>query len=443
MDASTIHHAVLFFDKNKIVKEMLWSEFEAVLDNVVGLPQFENRRMQAVFTKINAQLQVTACVFFLIGFGDGGQADPTWNMPLQQLADAAGKGPDLGTGAIRLACKSQCPAAWHQQSMWDPDLDAKPNHFDAIRDAVKRNRLALVYVEPSAAAPTLGRAATGVGMAAAVNPADIEALRQQIQQEERERAEGAIKQAKLRLATLANQHKQEIEDLHRGYLRDMRDDHKELLALREALKQAEARTQKLEQAVAEHTRALETARHDFVASAAAQGGADAAALQALEERFEAEMAAKLDAETRSLREALEMKTIELTYRDEQMGTLREEVENLHQDKQRMLRDGAGSLLDKLEKSGITFVAWSPGLGHVNIPLAEMGIFLDSPDGWFARKSEVPPELYAAWMSHYSFPVCQADIGDGGLCGEPIERVDSPAKFLPGRSDCCPQHQHKA
>ncbi|TNF36379.1 MAG: hypothetical protein EP312_01365 [Gammaproteobacteria bacterium] len=442
MDASTIHHAVFFFDKGKIVKEMLWSEFEAVLDNVVGLPQFENQTMQSVFVKINSQLKVTACVFFLIKFGAGGQADPTWNMPLHQLSDAAGKGPDLGVGPIKLACKSQCPAAWHQQSMWDPDLNAKPSAFDAIKDAAKRNRLALVYIEADAA-PTAAKAIPVVGGAAVAANVDVEALRAQIQQEERERTEGAIKAAKLQLATLANQHKEEVDALHRDYLRDMRDDHKELLALRESLAQAEAKVQKLEATTAEQAKAMEAARHEFVAQAGAAGGVSAEALKELEARLEAEFKAKLEAESRGLKEELEMKAVELTYRDEQMNTLREEVANLHQDKQRMLRDSAGNLLDKLEKSGISFVGWNPSLGHINIPLAEMGVFLDSPDAWYAKKTDVPQELYEAWMAHYSFPVCQAELEDGGMCGEPIERVDSAAKFLPGRSDCCPAHQKKA
>lgn len=433
MDASTIHHAVLFFEKGKVAKEMLWSEFEAVLDNVVGLPQFENKTMHAVFAKINSQLKVTACVFFLIKFGEGGQADPTWNIPLQQLSEAAGKGPDLGAGAIKLACKSQCPAAWHQQSMWDPEFEGKANHFDAIREATRRNRLALVYIEPDAAPAMAAPAAAN---------ANVEALRAQIQQEERERAEGAIKQAKLQLATLTNQHKEEIEALHRDYLRDMRDDHKELLDLRTALEQSEARVARLEQSFAEQTRVMEASRREFVANAeSAEGGTEA--LKELESRLEAEFKAKLETETRALQEELEMKAVELTYRDEQMNTLREEVASLHQDKQRMLRDGAGSLLDKLEKSGISFVAWSPALGHINIPLAEMGVFLDSPDAWFARKSDVSPELYEAWMAHYSFPVCQAELEDGGICGEPIDRIDSAVKFLPGRSDCCAAHQKKA
>jgi hypothetical protein len=400
------------------------------------LPQFENKTMQAVFVKINSQLKVTACVFFLIKFGERGQADPTWNIPLHQLSDAAGKGPDLGVGAIKLVCKSQCPAAWHQQSMWDPDLDAKPNHFDAIREAARRNRLSLVYIEHEAPAVSAAPAA------GAMSAADVEALRAKIQQEERERAEGAVKQAKLQLATLTNQHKEEIDNLHRDYLRDMRDDHKELLVLRTALEQSEARAAKLEQSFAEQTSAMEASRREFVANAEAAGGVNAETLKQLEVRLEAEFKAKLESETRALQEELEMKAVELTYRDEQMGTLREEVISLHQDKQRMLRDGAGSLLDKLEKSGISFVAWSPALGHINIPLAEMGVFLDSPDAWFAKKSEVPAELYEAWMAHYSFPVCQAELDDGGICGEPIDRVDSAVKFLPGRSDCCATHQKK-
>lgn len=434
MDAHTVHYAVVFFDGNTLVKEMLFSEFEAVLDNVVGLPQFENRTAQAVFVKINAQLQVIACVFFLIRFGEGGRADPAWNMPLPQLSESAGKGPDLGAGPIRLACQSQCPAAWHRQSLWDPLLDGPQNHLEQLRQAAQRNRLALLSVDlPASQAvvvPTLG-AGTSV---------NADALRLQIQQQERERAEGAIKQAKLQLATQATQHQQALDDLHRQYLRDMRDDHETLRQLKEKLAQSQARAKSLEAELQTRIEAMAAARESQLAEAAGQEMVSARELEALQQRFQVELEARLEAASRSLRENLETREVELIYRDEQIAILHEEVAALHQDKQRLLRDGAGSLLDKLEQSGISFVAWSPALGHINVPLVEMGRFLDAPNAYFAERSDVPADLYDAWFEHHSFPVCQHALDDGGLCGEPLERTASPVQFLSGRSDRCSQHQ---
>ena len=138
--------AVMFFSDNQVVKEMLYPEFEAVLDNVVGISDFSAQQIQAVYVRINGQLKITAAVFFLLSFDDKGQVDRSWNIPLAHLADTAGKGPDMGAGPILLACRSQCSVSWHQRTLWDPVLENGVNTFKLIAQSAKRNRLALEKV---------------------------------------------------------------------------------------------------------------------------------------------------------------------------------------------------------------------------------------------------------------------------------------------------------
>ncbi len=136
--------AVMFFTDQKISKQMLYPEFEAVLDGMVNMPEFTDQQMQAVYVLINPRLLVRSLVFFYIDFDEKGAADPSWNIPLRHLAERAGRGPDLGAGPIRLACRSQSSVPWHQMHLWDPDLSPKHNHILMVRDAVKSNTLGVL-----------------------------------------------------------------------------------------------------------------------------------------------------------------------------------------------------------------------------------------------------------------------------------------------------------
>lgn len=100
LDASSSSEAILFFDDNLIVKEMTCAEFQAILDNYVPLHDIANCSMNAVYVRINDKLNVTGAVFFVIGFDQQSFVEKSWNIPLQQLADNAAKGPDLGSGGI-------------------------------------------------------------------------------------------------------------------------------------------------------------------------------------------------------------------------------------------------------------------------------------------------------------------------------------------------------
>ena len=121
--------AIYIFSGNQIIREMLYSEFEAILDGYVPIPEFARKEVRAVYVRINSRLAIVAAVFFLIEFDAEGFPDRRWNIPLGQLADTASTGPDLGAGAIRLACASQCAIEWHQPNLWDPNLQTGQNNF--------------------------------------------------------------------------------------------------------------------------------------------------------------------------------------------------------------------------------------------------------------------------------------------------------------------------
>jgi hypothetical protein len=141
-----LFEAICFFGKKAVIKEMRYSEFEAVLDGVVGVSELANKTVNAAYVKINHSLMVHSVVTFTIEFNERGFADEDWNIPLRHLAENAGPGPDLGAGPIRLACRSQCSVSWYQRELWEPSQDGV-NHFVLLRDAVKRNKLGLIVTD--------------------------------------------------------------------------------------------------------------------------------------------------------------------------------------------------------------------------------------------------------------------------------------------------------
>src|SRR5690606_23283896 len=56
--------AVMFFSDQGIAREMLFTEFEALLDGLVAAPDFADETVEAVFLQINSRLYVRAAVFF-------------------------------------------------------------------------------------------------------------------------------------------------------------------------------------------------------------------------------------------------------------------------------------------------------------------------------------------------------------------------------------------
>ncbi len=145
--------AVLFFsERGGVCKQMLFPEFEALLDGVVNMPEFADQQVRIAYVVINPRLLIKAAVFFYLDFDEKGAPDRGWNIPLQHLSERAGRGPDLGAGPIRLACRSQCPVSWHQMHLWDPNLAPGQNDLILLRDAVKRNNLGLLIEEDNAQA---------------------------------------------------------------------------------------------------------------------------------------------------------------------------------------------------------------------------------------------------------------------------------------------------
>jgi len=310
--------AVLLFSGDQIAREMLYPEFEAILDGFVPVPEYAGQSVKAVFAVIDGQLNITALVFFVIDFDTRGIADPRWNLPLYQLIEQASRGPDLGAGPVRLVCFSQCPVAWQQNFLWDPQMEPGRNSFVLLRKSVRRNRLGLVVRGPD---PEEQAQAARQRARAEEKQASAQQLKRQLHehysQEMRDRLAGMLKEQRLRITTLTNHHTRQMEKLqqeHQQRLQAYRDKVRQLQQhngeLRERLEAAkddyDAQVQKIEAMREYFSHKLKAAHED-----------ENLQLQTLQENYEMELAARVHSATGELEERLEMREMELLYRHQQ------------------------------------------------------------------------------------------------------------------------------
>lgn len=438
--------AVMFFNERGICKEMLYPEFEALLDGVVDLPEFADQQMRAAFVVINPRLLVKAAVFFYLDFGDKGEADRGWNIPLRHLSERSGSGPDLGAGPVRLACRSQCPVSWHQMHLWDPNLSPAQNDLLLIRDAVKRNNLGVLVEEDAPQVPDFGKLKVASEHKWYMQPDDLELIRseearkvEQNEQEERAKAAQLLKQQRLRITSLTQQHEEELARLRLQGEQREQELQQRLQQLEQALATQTQRNDSLKARLTAQAESFQTAREELnlQLQAAHDGRSE---LEGLRVQFEQEARARINAAVLEYQERLSRQDAQLASQAQQEAQLRAELGRLAEERDRLACEGGGQILEQLAEQGVVFVAYHPGAGHLTIPLQDIAAYRQSPMAYVAAKCFVTEAQYRQWLEHYQQPSCVATLSSGNRCGMPIDRVESPSRFVLGESDCCSRHR---
>jgi len=275
MDQAGNHsEAILFLNDKGVGKEMLFSEFESVLDEVVGLTDCKNQEMKAVFVQITPQHFVASCVFFLIKFDEDGMADKGWNIPLRHLADNSQyQGPNLGAGSVRLTCYSQCSDQWLENQLWDPSITDECNHFAFIRDAIKRNRLGLLYTESSIdhtiphkedekLSSDLASVISDIqkNNSGNVSAETVKKLTQAFEKKVKDKIEQIENKQKLYLATLEGRHKKEFDKLHGDHQADIQAYKSQLIKLKQLFEQEKSKSEKTIASIQEQCEKLQQQR---------------------------------------------------------------------------------------------------------------------------------------------------------------------------------------
>lgn len=431
--SSVTSEAVLFYCGKGISKSMLYADFEAILDGMVGVPEFAGKEMRGAYCLVNGRLRAKAMVLFLIDFDADGMADTTWNVPLRHLAEHGGPGPDMGAGPIRLACRSQCPVAWHQDQLWDPVMKPGANDFVAARDLLRARgpKMGLEVDEdlPSTTAvPTL----SGEGVPT-VQPAD--AARQRKDEDERVRLARTIKELRLRVHTLETGQKEELAQLR--YAQQQKEEIlsaqlEKVLMQFKTLKSQNAALREQNSSLKAQVDSLNRSLEESAGRNAEQGSE----VERLAEQYKLSLEQRLEEERARLADEIHSREMDVLNRDEQINQLRAELSELKRDQMKVAHSGGQKILDKLESLGLSFIAFHPGAGHVSVAADQIADYMDNPVAFAARKCLVTEDHYRAWLAHYENPVCQVTVGpDQACCGKRVIRVDVPNQFKPGVSDC--------
>lgn len=425
--------AVIVFDGGKISRQLQYVEFEAVMDGYVPMPDYAGRRAQAVYIRVNSQLKITCCVFFLADFNEQGMISHRWNVPLQQLAEAAASGPDLGAGAIRLACFSQCPMDWQQNNLWDPCMEPGRNSFVLLRKAVASNRLGLIFQAP-AAEPTPEPAAVS-------EQALRRSLKQELAQVMRKRLAQTLKNQRLHIRSLNSQAQLKIDSLKR-------DHQQRLSTYKTALQKTEKRQEELQTSLTQAQEALsfqqtkvETLREYYENKQQSDTAPTSPEGQAAEKNFRQQMEARIEQLQQDWQQQLDMKEMELFYRQQREKVLQEELANLHKEHEVILHHGADQLLSRMQDAGISFVAYQVGAGQITLPLERVGEYIQNPQKYAALECGLDLDAYQLWLDHYHSPYCNALAADGEECGRGVVRVQDPRDFHDGENNRCSAHQH--
>lgn len=435
--------AVLFFNDGGVCKEMLYPEFEAVLDGMVSMPEFADQQMRVVYVLINTRLQIRAAVFFFLDFNEDGSADSGWNIPLRNLAERTGRGPDLGAGPIRLACRSQCPVSWYQMHLWDPELTQSQNHLVMLRDRIKRNQLGLLVEEdtPQAVpAERLQMVAEDAWYAA--DSATQTSIRraETLEQEQRLKAAQLIKQQRLRIASLEQQREADISRLRELAAQQQAKLLDELAELRQELLEKEGLVEQLQAQLHEQAEGFQKNREEMSRQLRAleqNGRAEADAARA---QFDEELRRQIAAAVAEYKEQVSIRDVELAYRNELDSQLQEEIEQLRARCETLAEQSGDRVLERLCALGVAFMAYHPGAGHLTIPLADITRYRQNPLAYAAAKCAVSEEQYKQWVEHYQQPVCIATLSSGERCNMPLDKVETPARFVLGESNCCARHR---
>lgn len=439
--SSMVSEAVLFYGDNGVVKSMLYTDFEAILDRMVGVPEFAGREMKCAYCAVNGQLHVVAAVLFLIDFDDQGLADPSWNIPLRHLAEHAARGPDLGAGAIRLACRSQCPVAWHQDQLWDPAMKPGANDFVFMRDIIRQRgaKMGLLWEEDEDTPGPAPRARTPQDVPT-LEPADDiptvapeQPAREKPDEDERKRLARTIKELRLRVQTLENKHEDELaqiryahqqkEEILSTQLEKVLMQFKTLKSQNTALKE---KSESLKEQVVSLNKSLE--------DQARQSEDEGSEIEILTEQYRVALEQRLEEERARLSEEMHAREMEVLDREERISELEQELSEAKREQIKMANTGAEKLLEKLQNLGLNFIAFHPGAGHISINAGEISDYMQNPIAFAARKCLVTEEQYRAWLAHYENPVCNVEVGEGQICGKRVIRVDVPNQFKPGVSD---------
>lgn len=351
--------------------------------------------------------------------------------PCSSWPASAAKGPDLGAGPIALACYSQCPIPMQKQNLWDPVMEPGRNSFVLLKKAVAKNRLGLIFLEPE---PDPEQEAENN------NEKISSALEREYAKVMRTRLAHTLKAQRLHINTLKNQMSLKVDELKREHQQRLAAYHAEIESLKQANSQLQNKIKEQDKALDLKENKLQGIREYYEHKLDALKQNDGVQIEALEQGFEEQLNAHVKELKEQFQQQLDMKELEIFYRQQQEESLREELNKLRAENETLMEHDVSKMLKPLSKAGISFVAYQPGMGQVNLSLEDITEYVSDPVAFAAKQCGVPVETYKMWLDHYQSPYCNARNSEGEECGVGVKRVTHPADFHDGETNRCEAHR---
>jgi len=327
--------------------------------------------------------------------------------------------------------------------LWDPELAPGRNHFVMLRDRIKRNQLGLLVEEDAPqAVPTERLQMVAEETWYASDPARQASSRrdEKLEQEQRLKAAQLIKQQRLRIASLEQQRDADIARLRQLAAEQQAGLQAELERLQRELLVKEQQTLELERLLGEQTEGFQKSREEMSRQLRALEQSSRAEAQVIRAGFEEELQRQVAAAVSEYREQVAIRDVELAYRNELDSQLQGEIDALQAQRDSLLEHSGERVLARLATMGVAFMAYHPGAGHLTIPLSDIARYQDNPLAYAAAKCAVSEAQYGQWVQHYQQPTCVATLSSGERCNMPLDKVDAPAHFIVGESNCCARHR---
>jgi hypothetical protein len=469
---SSIHAELISFwsEEGIINKTMLYDDFDAVVTGIAPLSQYAKQKKFAAYIQLDDSLSIKGMVFFTIEFDKSGYPESGWNIPLDNLLEVAGLGPDLGKGPIRLVCRSQCPISWHAPRLWNPRMEAESNTFTQIQKTLP-DACSRLGIRPSKIATvasgaknfgSLSFTATGIPVLTdeALEAGKSSNVHQPEKQQKILELEQKIQDLNLQLQATINAkeeqlnlqayvHLQQLEILQtqnmklveqQKNIKNKYDTQKERLeALTGQVSSLSGIEESLRQERTIHQKQLQELQQSL--SSAGEQKQQIAALLANKDdeyqtrigRLKKEHLLTLDKrlEEEASRYLLSLKSLnaEINELNETITELEEQLQSSKREHTQDQESSADKFLLQLESVGMNFVVYHAGVGNLSVPVADLVSYLQNPFVYVAKKCLVSEAHYRQWLNHYENPRCAAPIGEEQCCQARLIRTDSPSRFV--------------
>ena len=444
MNDKPLAEFIVFFDSLTAIKTMLYSEFEAVLDGMLGLSEFNGQLQHAAYISLEDEGAIENVVLFKAEFDEAGKPSIP-HLPLRRLASQAYPWATINDQVVSLTSAQQCQDLRVIEFLWDIEEEDIPGFVSELKrlqdsPSFKRGVELDPYVQSFMPA---SKTHLKNGRSAKFNFIydfnDIVGNTEPAEKKTDEKTKSRLHDLQTRMLEVQSALKAQRLEFKNNLLKSKLAHQKEIQEL----------TQQQEESILQLKGELQEAQNQKLKMAdeliAAQQYIQQLQMDVSEvKELNRELADEVD-QFENLNDEYKDVCNKLEFsrqRAAQSDDLQNRIEKLEDEKdalQQTLKDSElltpETLSDKMEEMSVVFVHIHPVVGHMTISAGDLVSFLKDADGFVAARFGVTKYLYQQWLQHNKQLTCTHEG-----CQRKIPGVLKPSKFIPGDSDRCHVHR---